>query len=323
MTTLMIDPQSESEVLRATAILLIRVLAVSFSTWTAEGDTGLQRRKANMQVVIEEVLKGRLRQQIDEPFELVVQQRSTVSLRVMDFYGIWSHVTLADGTRLVAFCGGASDDATKLLDEPNCEQLLPPAEALDDTRAALSLDAQNLPTAELLTQAAALAAQRGDIFARYVVAKTKSLTSLPPSPSILRAEPQDVPTTSPDRDFEALITILEDPATNQAARQAYLTSVYEDLGMMAAPPRQRELRLARAMFRIFALPQSGALRATIVNVYLPNLLGLSATQPKYTAGEVFADSANERVQHLEALRRNPQQPSVERLIRWLEAKHEP
>lgn len=174
MKTPVVDPQSESEILRASVILLIQLRDVTFGPWVKEPEGDLMARDVTMQVIIEEVLKGKVRQNVGEPFEHKVKQRGTGGFRVMDFYGLWSHVPLADGVRFVAFCRGDSEDATVLITDETCEQLVDPKTALDDTRAALELETQDLSAADVLARAETLKDKRGDFFARYVWARVKA-----------------------------------------------------------------------------------------------------------------------------------------------------
>jgi hypothetical protein len=220
----------------------------------------------------------------------------------MDYYGLWSHVPLSAGVRFVAFCRGSSDDATRLLTEANCEQLVDPATALADTKAALDLDAKTPSSADIIASAARLAGQRGDIFARYIWAKVK-----PEAMNSLET-------------FEALVRILEDPRTTERARESLLISIYEELGMADPPRRLWEVRLIQAMFRLLTLSAAKSLQATIEEVYLPNMLGLDGESPRYTAGEVFKDQVDARQRILSTLQHGTQSEFMPRLIQWLEAQ---
>lgn len=321
MKTPTIDPESESEILRASTILLIRLGDVTFGPWVKEEQGDLMVCDVTMQVIIEEVLKGKVSQNLGEPFELKVQQRGTGGLRVMDYYGLWSHVTLAPGVRFVAFCPGASDDATILLTDDNCEQLVQADMALEDTKAALELEAQNLSAADILARAASLTGQRGDIFARYVLARTKpqELTSFDAA-ALTSFAAAEVPSTPSSEALESLMKILEDPKTTAQARASYLTSIYEALGMMASPPRQWEVRLVQAMLKLLALPEATSLHPNIREVYLPNLLGLDKDPPRFSAEEVFKGQADDRSTILSTLKGEPPSEFMSELIQWLEGK---
>src|SRR6185295_19314504 len=108
-------PESESEILRSSAILLIRLEDIQAGPWVKEEAGGLLRRDVTMKVVIEEILKGEVDQQLNQPFEFKVQQRGTGGFRVMDNHGLWSMIDLKEGIKYVAFCHGPSRDARILL----------------------------------------------------------------------------------------------------------------------------------------------------------------------------------------------------------------
>lgn len=323
-----VDPESESEVLRASVILLIRLQKIRFGQPVKEKASNLLVGVVSMQVVIEEVLKGDVRQKVGEPFQLNVPRRSTESGRVMDNYGLWSMVQLSEGIKYVAFCRGQSDDATLLLTEENCEQLVSPDVALEDTRTALELEKERQSIAGVLVKAARRADKHGDIFARYVAAKTKH-NAIPPLESVRKSSPLSLSKSSqltvedgtselPDDAFEALITLLEAPKTAAKARATYLSSIYEDLGMMASPPRRWVMRLIQAMFRLLSLPEAASLHNAIRQVYLPNALGLNNPPARFRAEEIFQSADDERAAAARSLRQPPQDESALRLIRWLE-----
>lgn len=322
-----VDPTSESEVLRSSVILLIRLHDIRFGPWEKEKDGDLLVSIVTMKLVIEEVLRGKVSQNVGEAFEFTCPRRSTGSSRKMDNYGLWSMVSLSEGIGYVAFCHGASDDATVLLTEENCEQLVNPDPALEDTRAAIKLEEEDSPTG-VLSKAASLAEKHGDIFARYVAARTKRLaisvseSVSQPAFSLSQQESSTVTDISSQSDdaFESLMTILEDPKTTRRARAAFLTSIYEEITLMAAPPLERVTRFVLALFKLLASPESEPLHDSIKEVYLPNLLGLKNPPLRYSAAEIFPDRADERLAILSLLKQAPEKESVSRLIQWLEEK---
>jgi hypothetical protein len=122
-----------------------------------------------------------------------------------------------------------------------------------------------------------------------------------------------------DDAFEALITLLEAPKTAPQARATYLSSIYEDLTMMAAPPRRWVIRLIQAMFKLLSLPEAAPLHNAISEVYLPNLLGLNNPPLRFRAEEIFQSLDDER-EAIRSLRMQPQNESTLRLIQWLEGR---
>lgn len=272
---ILIDPNSESQVLRAAAILLVRILDAGFGPWTDQG-SGLQAREVALRLRIEEVLKGEVRQAPGVPFEVRVVQRRPSGPRSSDFYGLWSYVPLTAGTELLAFCRGGSDDARLLLAEESCEELWDDPQALQDTRAALALETAGLSPFEVLAAAEAQAAERGSIFARYVLARSRPAVASPVEPALDMASPglpAGLAAPMPDP-FEMLVRRLEDPRTPALARDAYLTSILD----LASQPAQVD-RLIEALNRLLLLPEAAPLHPTIREVYLPNLLAARQGEP--------------------------------------------
>lgn len=261
-----IDPNSESEILRAAAILLVRILDSGPGPWIDQGN-GLQTREVALRLRIEEVLKGEVRQAAGEPFELRVVQRRPSGPRSSDFYGLWSYVPLTGGTELLAFCRGDSDDARVLLAEESCEELWDDPQSLQDTRAALALETADHSPFEILAAAEAQAAERGSIFARYVLARSQPAVAGPVEPALAMAPP-GLAAPMPDP-FEMLVRRIEDPRTPALARDAYLTSILAQ----ANQPAQVD-RLIEALNRLLLLPEAAPLHPTIREVYLPNLQGM-------------------------------------------------
>jgi hypothetical protein len=82
-----------------------------------------------------------------------------------------------------------------------------------------------------------------------------------------------------DQTFEELMRRLEDPRTTPLARESYLRSTYQGLGLMAVPPPEQVERLIQALHRLLLLPEAASLHSNIREVYLPNLLAMAHGQP--------------------------------------------
>lgn len=294
-----VDKESVSEILRSSVILLIRVEDLTFGPWRKEEQSDLMAREVPMRIVVEQVLKGTVSQKIGQPFELTVWQRGTGSFRVMDYYGLWSHVALTRGAQFVAFCTGASRDAAALLMDDSCEQLVDPTTALADVKAAIELEQQSLTTGDLIRRGTELAVQRGAILARYVWARTRSYT----------LKEFDV--------FESIVRIIEASHTTAQSREAYLTLINEDLGLQDPALTQWETRTILMMFRLLTIPEAEAVRGPIKEIYLPNMLGLQAEAARYSADDIFKGLESERQKALAVLSEVIETEVQVALIQWL------
>jgi hypothetical protein len=314
------EPQSESEILRAKLILLLRLENVTPGPWQPEPNTGLLNRKVFIQVIIEEILKGHLQRDAGEIFTISVEQKRSTTRRVADYYGLWSTINLKAGERFIAFCTGDTQDVSELLREGNCEQLVEPNEALEDVLEAMRMEKQGMTSDEILAEAQKNAAQRGVIFSRYVLAKTKpqafsSSRSYNVNTALVSTSTEAFTTTSSD--FETLMQVLEDPKTLPEARVTYLTSIYEDLGMMDNPPRELQIRLLQTMVKLLLMPEAENLRDRLLNIYLPNQLRLELGPPVFTVQEVFSGYENLLKQVSDVLVSKEDSDMAKKLIEWI------
>jgi hypothetical protein len=299
MNTAHAAPQSVSEVVRDQTILLIRVDQVSLGDWVTAGGS-LASRQVDMKITIEEVLKGNIVHPVGTPFDLTVAQRGTGTRRVMDYYGLWSHVKLEPGVRFVTFSKSASSDLRAALSEPACERLADPANALEDTRQALRLDRAAAPSRDVLETAVKQAAERKDVFARYVWDRVRQEALS--SPSV----------------FDSLIELIIGANTNPEGRRTYLNLVYDALGLIDPPRRDLEMRLIRASFQLVVSPQGAGLRESLVARYIPNLIGLD-NHPVHSAAEVFKDQNNLRSRVKSALAAGGFDEPPVKLLHWIDS----
>jgi len=261
-----------SEILRATAIFLFKLVEVKLGPW--EGSEAVKVRSVEMRLTIERVYKGEVGPRPGEIFGHRVQRRGLPSGIVMDDYGLWSHPSLKPGSRVLAFCTGAAHDARQLLTDAQCERLYdPPEPASRDVEAALALEAAKAPPDKILATAMAQADQRADIFARYVWAKVGTWA------------------TSTAERYAKILAVLTNPRTQAQARQAYLSALVEQQTEGTGP---RAADLVCALFVLLIQPETQSLRVNLVTVYLPNLIGLHDSRPRLSADQVFLGHPAER-----------------------------
>jgi hypothetical protein len=297
MEALLADKQTVSEIFRCPAILLIRLDSVQLGPWRADSDP-VPTRTATLQIAIEDVLKGEIRQAVGARVPLQVTQRG--GRVVMDYYGLWSHVPLTPGARFVAFCDGSTEDAALLLKgDEHCEQLLPAEKALADTRAAIELEKRNAAADQILSQAETQAPERGDLFARFVWASVQ------------------MEVMANRASFDRLLRIIETPRTNPGARDTYVRLLYEDLSVTDPARRARDMALIRTMLKLLIIPEASSSGDAIRRKYLPNMLGLSKGVERYSAEDVFKGHEALRAELLDKLRG---QRDLAGLLVWLERK---
>ncbi|MDO3379166.1 hypothetical protein [Geoalkalibacter halelectricus] len=315
-----LNSQSISEVLNACAILWLRLVEIQTGPWQPSPDGIWEVSQATIQLQLKQVLKGEVQQHPGEFFTLSIILRD--SLRPQGDPGPWSRQTLSAGQQLVAFCRGATHDARQLLTDENCEQLLPAEIALDDVQRAMALERGRRSAAQILKEARKDADGLRDIFARYVWAKTLSRNEKTLFQAIgltpLAGEKSSSPAgkKKPAFDvFEQLMGLLAAPQTHERARAAYLDCAMNTVNLLSPTPWQWEKQLIRSLLQLLEKPQAQALHSAIGQVYLPNLLGLRNSAPRYGVEELFAEDEAERL--LGVLKQKSFDPV---LVHWLERK---
>jgi len=260
-----------SEVLRSGLIVHVEVVSERLGEWrpVAGGQT---ERNDTIGVRVRQVLKGSLDTATGDVVVLEVVERGAGGGPLLDYYGIWAHVSTTPGTELVAFCDGASTDLRVELTDEHCEQLVPAETVLADLELAMRLQSRHLTADALLVEAARHQAAGGGLFARYIWARTRNAV-----------------VGSADR-FNALMRIAEDPRTRTEAQETYLLAAYEDATFTEELPAAQRERLARSMFRTALDPGSGELRDRLIGTFIPNLVQAEAPE-RLSTRDVFGDQA--------------------------------
>ena len=286
---------SGSEIVDASAIFLLRVDTANFGPWTNPPEGG-QVRTAKLRFTLLEVLKGRLTQAPGKPSTLTCcNTADPCKTPVCGEQSNW-----IPGTQLVAYTQGAPTDARLLLTDPLCIRLAEARKVLEDTRAAMLIESRNAPPDTVLSAAATAAGRFGDLFARYVWTRVKD--------SVLASQPK----------LDEYLALVENPKTRPDARSAYLSALYDDLGMVSRPPRESEIKLAQSMFRLLLLPEAEPLRPTI-GVFLPNLLRVDAKTPKFTPAEILTPARLDRAALLRVVNGlAAEEERAKRLAAWLQ-----
>jgi hypothetical protein len=287
-----IDPRSASELIRATAILLLRVVQAQPGPWTQDDRSEL--RTVELRVAVDEVLKGDV---VAREGTIRIEQRRADA--VMDYLGLWFGVALEPGTKLVAFSSSPSHELAEILREGPCNQLLTEAAEIADARRAVELEETDASLADVLREAWEKRAERGDVFVRWVWD---------------RAEPEAFRSASA---FGQLAEMVADEKTGERARETIANVMYQKLEEAPAPmPKQRAV-LVRALLRVLAVPKAAGFHGNAEDVLLRNLLSLDKPKPRASADEVFRGRAEERAKAVATLKARPKSVGRDRLLAWL------
>jgi hypothetical protein len=292
-------PNPNSVVLEATHILLLRIETAQISEWS-NLESGMLVRSVTLEVELLRVLKGEVEQSPGERFTLPVTQYSSGSPRNPSAPGVWSNVPLDEGTELLAFCKNrASRQLTELLQETSCLEVIAAHEEVDDVELALEAERQNLSPAALLAMAEPHASKLGYIFTRYLWTK------------VARPAAEDPAT------FDALMNFIELPQLSLITRWSLLSSVNSAITLLSPPPLPQYYRLVISLFRLIAVAGDPTVTANIIQVFLPNLLGIHSGLPLRKAQDVFRDYPDERPKAEQTLRSYQGSASTNHLLAWM------
>ena len=291
-------PESPSLILRATHILLVRIVQADVGAW-ANGSDGMPRRSANLLLELEEVLKGDVDGHAGDRFRLEITQSGRPGSRVFALPGVWSDLPLDVGTRYVTFSSGEMHRAAEVLRSPQLLRVVPSGEALLDVRTALNAERQRLPLGRALEQVSEDdRAKLNHLFGEYVAARMASAVGGPPN------------------DFDSVMRFTEDPRLSTICRTIIFEAAHTEIAGSNVP-EPIVARFVRTAFRLLAMPETAAMHEQISTDMLPQVLGLEKREPSVTAEQVFAGAPAERQQAEQALAHAGDQQSVQRLVQWL------
>jgi hypothetical protein len=278
---MLIIPNSRSIVLRSAQIVLVRVEASRPQPSIPRQEGGVQR-DVELELRIEEVLKGQLAEGPGSTVRLVVHQRGTGTTRVAAQPGVWSNQVISTGARYLAFARLGATHAAEALGDPICERLTPAEGALADLR--LSVDAaQARPSPDaLLADARTHVRDVGQLFLEYLWVRLG-----------------DRPLAKPGV-FQGLADLLANPGLSLQALGLLVNQLDEALMALDPPPQDEVRRFARALFDLAASPRAESLRESIIGNDLRSLLGIDGSAPSVTPSEVFGSDAAARAKALRA-----------------------
>ena len=277
---------STSAILSATHILVVTVLAVD------EAD------QLRIDLALADVLKG-------EPIAAagtrlsVSAQRSQSSRRELEPAGPWALAGPTAGVRLVVFSRASSSAPAAVLAEPAILRVLPAIPAEEEVRRAIALEAAGGALAPRIT-AVGEPPPLSSLFGEYVVARLGEET--------LYGDPVG---------FDTVMTWLEDPRRSPSLQMFMLQALTGKLLLTEPNPAGFTERMALAALRILASTGDEALAGQIVDVYLPNLLGLEGSATRRTAVTIVGSDDRTRSAARAALQRRAPGGARDRLLDWL------
>lgn len=289
---------STSIILRSTHIGLLRIIRAEPQPWENQpGD--LRRRAVQLKAQWLETLKGTVSDQSPKPFDATVMQYKTAGPFILPTPGAWSYQDLQPGLEVIIFSRTNQDSIQAVLADGACELVQPAQTVLTGVRLAMDAIKKGMEIDALLPAARANAADLDEIFCSFFgeYYKDSILDSL--------------------QDYDQYLSFLQTPALTPTARSVVLDAVYSAASDID-DDSERVCRLAAVMFKLVALPEANALHDNIIQVFLPNLIGLSGGARKRSADEVFSRSPEERLSARQTLLRYAGTADPSQLLHWLE-----
>ena len=293
-------PESPSLILRASHILLVRIVSADARPWINRAD-GVPERSADLLLELEEVLKGDVGGHAGDRLRLSITQAGRPGSRVFAPPGVWSDLPLDAGARYVTFSVTEQRKAVDVLQPPSLVRVAPEAEALLDVRSAVVAESERLSLPRTLQRISEADRSRlNHFFGEYVAARL-----------------HEVITGSPN-DFDAVMRFAEDAKLSPVCRTIIVEAAHTQLAGSDAPEPVLA-RFIRGAFHLIAMPEAAEMHDQLLSDMLPQLLALGSTRPTITATKVFAGANTERQQAEQVLSRASDQPGAQRLLQWLKA----
>jgi hypothetical protein len=268
-------PDSRSVILRATHILLIRIESSEAGPWQPDPSGNLIRH-VRLAIRLEQILKGKVAQKEGSQLRLDVQQLGRTGTRYYALSGAWTDQPIQAATRLVTFSSSQSEEASNLLVEPSCKQIIPAESSLVDARIALDTERNNLSLSDSLKLAEPSAGSLSNLFPEYLAAKYQG--------SLL----------GNISEFSSVMRFIENPKLSPLARTTLLDYAATEFGDARSPSPPIVLKFVVTLFNLIAMPEAAPLHDNIVGVYLPDVLRLNQVDGKFSASQVFYGAASER-----------------------------
>ncbi len=273
------DPNSSSELLRATHIGLVRIETAESSEWEPAGR--IEHRRVLLNVTLLELYKGELREGVGATVLLPLSQRRPAGLRIFAVPGVWSGYELESGALFVLFSVSPLTIAAEVFAEPSLFRVEPAATAVPDVLLALRGGVPEISLADLIARCNDEMPTWGYLLARYFDARMPEAFF------------------NHFRDFDALMRAVEDPRLSPTATRILLPAAYARLMLYDPAPSVFLHRLLMATERVLQTLRGESLRTAVLETYLPNLLGMTGGLTRKHASEVLAYDRTEFEQFLE------------------------
>jgi hypothetical protein len=218
---------------------------------------------------IVDVFKGVLHQASGASFSLQARQHQPAGSRIFAVPGVWSEHELETGSNFVLFSVSPTKDAQEAFSEPFCQSVEPAATAVDDVRLAMRAGTPAVSIGDLIARCNEEAPSWGFLFARYLDARMHE--------SFFGGY----------SDFGVLMQVVEDSRLSPVAIRMLLSASYTNLMLYDPAPPSFIQRLLVATQRVLQTERGARLKESILETYLPNLLGITGGLSHKSPAEIL------------------------------------
>ncbi len=266
-----VEPQSTSELLSATHLFTVSLVARQETPWMP-GPGGIEQRKLRLDVQLMESLKGSMDVTPGGRFALEVPQKRVSEFLQMDYMGLWSHADSTPGTRYLVVSTGGSKSPGDLMQEGPCQRLFD-VKLAADVRAAMAAE-PGTDAARLIQYAYEQRAGVDELFGRYFWARLR--------PTFLQG-------------YEPLLTPLLRLVQADGQQTGFLRSVLDGLDDAFSrldTPEDLAITVARAYFHLLEQRDTEAIRGELIEIHIFNTVFQDEGKPRLDSHRVFPNPAD-------------------------------
>jgi len=262
--TLPHEPGSNSELLAATHLFVVRVSGAAATPWERGAD-GLEHQTLRLDLRLGRVLKGRVARALGANFTVVAPREREDAATVSDYHGFWSHAEVEAGEERLVIAEGTGDDPATLMLEPAIRKMADAA-LVADVIAAQGLEQR---------YAAALAAGGGEASraAEAALAQVDHGRAQCQGPlgRYLWARLSPVYAADEAAIRERVLTVALAKDTTPELRAAMVEGLFTAT-LDLAPEPERRIAVAGPLFRLLELPPGAISRDRLVQAVLFGLV---------------------------------------------------
>ncbi len=299
---LLTEDEMESPILLAALVMEVRIEAAQPGPWLP-APPRFQTCTTDLKFRVLQVLKGDAGDAgaagatPERVVDVQITQARPAGSRYIALPGVWSGHELLPGARFVTFSATAGADLAAALSDPACLAVEPSEVALADARRALVPLPDTASIGALLQVHAPSRRDFGALFAGYVVDRV-------------------IETFFDDRDgFEQVLVTAGDAQLPPQVALILLRGIGDALLRHEPAPDRYVAGYVMTAALVAARPDNAALRAILLQNYLPGLLGLTGGVALRSAAAVFAADPPARDALRDLLAQCPQVAAA--LLSWV------